>query len=68
MKPEKKPALSLVIGMGKSKGHDEDDEESDDEGGEYSAIVDELADVLGVADDKKQDFADAFKAAVMHCK
>jgi len=66
VKPEKKPALSLVIGMGKGKGEDAD--EGDDEGGEYSAIVDELADVLGVADDKKQDFADAFKAAVMHCK
>lgn len=62
MAAAKKPGLALVIGT--SKGEPDGDEDT----GEYSAVVDELADAIGVHDDKKADFAEAFKAAVMACK
>lgn len=57
---KKKPSLALVVGKGKA---DEEPEEDGD-----GAMLDELADVLGVADDKRSDFAEAFRAAVSSCK
>ena len=60
MASAKKPALALVVSAGK----DDSSKDLDD----YGASLDELADVLGVADDKREDFAEAFKAACMSCK
>jgi hypothetical protein len=34
----------------------------------YEAAVSELADVLGIPDDKMGAFRDAFEAAVMNCR
>lgn len=39
-----------------------------DVGDDYSASVAELADLLGVPDDKRDAFSTAFQAAVMTCK
>ncbi len=64
MDAKKKPALALVISAGKGKEHDEDDEDS----GEYSAVVGELAELLGVEEDKREEFETAFHAAVAACK
>lgn len=61
----KKPALALVVSAGKSKG---DEAPASKDMDEYGASLDELAEVLGVADDKRGDFSEAFKAAVMSCK
>jgi hypothetical protein len=64
MAAAKKPGLALVIAAGgKPKG--EAAPESDDS---YGAAVDELADVLGVPDDKLDAFREAFEAACMACK
>jgi hypothetical protein len=57
----KKPKLALVASVGKKAA--EDDDEDDD-----SAALDELADVLGVAEGKREAFKAAFEAAVMCCK
>lgn len=59
---EKKPGLAVVISAGKSKVDEGDEDES------YGASLDELADILGVSDDQREAFSDAFKAAVMSCK
>lgn len=64
----KKPSLALVISAGKKGDADEEAPPSSKELDDYGASLDELADVLGVADDKRQDFAEAFKAACMSCK
>ena len=61
---KKKPGLALVVSMGKAKGEGE----SEGSGEEYGAAVDELADVLGVAEDQREAFASAFEAAIMSCK
>lgn len=61
--PKKKPSLAEVTA--KLPVADED-EDGDMDG--YAASVDELADVLGVADDKRDTFRSAFEAAVMSCK
>jgi hypothetical protein len=61
---KKKPGLALVVSVGKGKPEPKKSEASD----EYSAAVDELAEVIGVADDKMADFKAAFEAAVMACK
>lgn len=60
--PAKKPSLGEVA----VDVSDVDD--TDDEAGEYDAAVDEVADLLGVSEDKLEAFRDAFKAAVMSCK
>lgn len=57
---KKKPGLALVVGLGKPKPEEESSEE-------YSAAVEELADVLGVAEEQRGAFRDAFEAAVMSC-
>lgn len=67
MASAKKPALALVVSAGKGKDDDEAPPSSKDMG-DYEASLDELADVLGVADDKRKDFAEAFKAACSSCK
>ena len=59
---KKKPGLALVVAVGKGKPKAEPD------GDEYSAAVGELADVLGVPEDKLEAFTEAFEAAVMSCK
>jgi hypothetical protein len=59
---KKKPSLALVVSTGKGKPASKSDGDS------YGAAVDELADVLGVADDKMEDFKAAFEAAVRTCK
>ncbi len=59
---KKKASLALVVGVGKPKAEKEEPDES------YSASVDELADVLGVAENKRDAFREAFEAAVMSCK
>ena len=61
MKDGKKPALALVVGVGKPKAKDDDEDD-------YGASVDELADVLGVPKEKREKFRAAFEAAVMSCK
>lgn len=66
MASSKKPSLALVVGKGKAD--DDEAPPSSKEMDDYGASLDELADVLGVADDKREDFADAFKAACMSCK
>lgn len=71
MAAEKKPALALVIASGKPRGGDEDESPTSSKdlaSEDYEAIVGELADAIGVQDDKREDFAEAFKAAVMACK
>jgi len=71
MASSKKPALALVIASGKSQGDGEDEappSSKDMDSEDYEAIVGELADAIGVQDDKRKDFAEAFKAAVTACK
>lgn len=58
----KKPSLAMVIGLGKGKAEPDDDDE------DYDAAVGELADVLGVPEDKVDAFKSAFQAAVMSCR
>lgn len=61
--PGKKPSLGEVTASpmeGLSGDSDEDDS--------YGAAVDELAEVIGVPEDKLPAFAAAFKAAAMSCK
>lgn len=68
---KKKPGLALLIGVGKAKASGKataDDESESEDAGEYDASLDELADVLDVAAEKRDAFMDAFKAAVMSCK
>ncbi len=60
---KKKPALAAVPAIGKPKA-----KPAAVDDGAYSASVDELADVLGVSDDKRDSFREAFEAAVMSCK
>lgn len=62
---KKKPGLSLVIAMGGKKPASEAEPDGDEA---YGAAVDELADVLGVSDDKRDAFREAFEAAVMSAK
>jgi hypothetical protein len=57
--PSKKPSLGEVV----AKPSEGLSEESD---GAYSAAVEELAEILGVAD--VEAFRSAFEAAVMSCK
>jgi hypothetical protein len=59
---KKKPGLALVVSAGAKKGPSEP---ADDD---YDAVVDELADTLGVRDDNRDAFKEAFRAAVMSCK
>ena len=59
---KKKPGLALAVMVGAKKGA------AKPEGDSYGAAVDELADVLGVSDDKRDAFREAFEAAVMSCK
>lgn len=67
MADAKKPSLALLIaGLGKGKMNDDDEDDYDS--GEYSAAVEELADALDVADDKREAFSTAFRAAVKCCK
>lgn len=54
---KKAPKLALVVGT-KPK----------DEAEDYEDSYEELAEILGVAPDKSEEFAEAFKAAVMACK
>ncbi len=67
-KKKSKPALGLIIGVGKGDDvkddatTDEDEESSED----YSAAVGELFDAIQNGD--KAAFAESFKAAVMSCK
>lgn len=61
----KKPGLALVISAGKGKS---DAESKDDMSEDYDVALGELADVLGVPEGKRADFADAFMAAVASCK
>ncbi len=61
---KKKPGLALVIGVGKGKPEEADQDVEDEE--DYSASVDELFDALESKD--RAAFAEAFKAAVMSCK
>lgn len=72
MKSEPKSGIASLAGLAKA-GSAKDDEskpdmEEDDDGDEYSVGLDELGEVLGVAADKQQAFAAAFKSAVMACK
>lgn len=60
---KKKPGLALAVMVGAKKGADAPKEDDS-----YGASVDELADVLGVSDDKRDAFREAFEAAVMSCK
>lgn len=60
MASAKKPSLGEVA----AKPMEEEEEEAEDES--YSAAVDELAEILGVAD--VDSFREAFKAACMSCK
>ena len=57
----KKPSLALVVGSGKGK-------EEDDESEDYDSALDELAEVMGVSEEDREDFMAAFKAAVSSCK
>lgn len=61
--PAKKPGLALAVMVGAKKGAAEPDDDDS-----YGAAVDELADVMGVAEDKRDAFREAFEAAVMSCK
>lgn len=61
-----KKAPSLAVVISEAKASKKDDVEADD--GAYSAAVDELAEHLGVSEEKYADFAEAFRAAVMSCK
>jgi hypothetical protein len=69
VKSEKKPALALVISAGKGKPIDDDEAPpSSKDMGDYDAVIGELADTIGVSEDRKADFAEAFRAAVQSCK
>lgn len=59
---KKKP--SLADAMAESVDATPDSEGS----GDYDAASDELADVLGVPDDKRDAFREALEAAVMSCR
>jgi len=63
---KKKPSLAVLIGMGKGPADDKESQSEDMD--EYSASTDELADVLGIPEEKRDAFRDAFQAAVMSCK
>lgn len=70
----KKPSLAVIIASGKSgksgKGKEPstDDDEDYDEGGDFAASADDLADMLGVGDDDKSAFRDALEACIRSCK
>jgi len=67
----KKPGLALVVSVGKEKHADPDEKDETGDGAldeaSYNAAVGELAEALGVDNTKVDDFASAFKAAVMAC-
>lgn len=62
--PKSSPKLALVVGVGKAKGDSEDAADM----AEDEAAYDELASVLGVPEAKREQFREAFEAAVMCCK
>lgn len=57
----KAPKLAIVVGEGKER-------DSKPEMDDYDASLDELAAVLGVPETKREQFREAFEAAVMSCK
>lgn len=63
MASAKKPSLADV-----ALEESGDEEEAPESGDDYGVAVDELAEVLGVTDDKMQAFRDAFQAACMSCR
>lgn len=65
----KKPGLSIVVGMGKKPMHDEDDEDEEYSGDDESkmAAASELAEIIGVPEDKHEDFMHALDAYVKAC-
>jgi len=63
----KKPSLAVIIASGKGKKSDDDDEEYD-EGGDFAAAADELADSLGVDEDKRESFRESLEACIRICK
>jgi hypothetical protein len=60
---KKKPSLgAVVVEIGSAKKPAKDDDDA------YAAAVDELAEVMGVSEEKLDAFREAFQAAVMSCK
>jgi hypothetical protein len=72
---KKKPGLALVISMGKGKkdgdepdGDESDDKDEGDYGDEFRATCEELADTLGLDDDKHDAFCEQLHACIVAAK
>lgn len=72
MSEKKKPGLGMVAVVEKGKpsfgGDDDEAPESSDYSEEYQAACDELADVLGVPEEKREAFCDAMRGVIAAAK